>query len=98
MLSNMYCSLHSARVDDFVGALKQLHVDFHWPYPMLSLSALQHVSSGSLSFFCESQCVTLLSACNCVNTVGIHLSHSTFTRHLTVAAEDFLYRLNLDSY
>ena len=40
------CSLHSARVDDFVGALKQLHVDFHWPFPVLSLSALQHVASG----------------------------------------------------
>lgn len=44
----LHCSLHSARVDDFVGALKQLHVDFHWPFPVLSLSALQHVASGLL--------------------------------------------------
>jgi len=50
MLLIMYCSLHSARVDDFVGALKQLHVDFHWPYPVLSLGALQHVSSGFSAF------------------------------------------------
>lgn len=26
----------AARVDDFVGALKQLHSDFNWPYPVLS--------------------------------------------------------------
>jgi len=42
----LHCSLLSARVDDFVAALKQLHVDFHWPFPVLSLSALQHVASG----------------------------------------------------
>lgn len=61
----LHCSLHSARVDDFVAALKQLHVDFHWPFPVLSLSALQHVASG-LSFrpqSCESKCTTLLSTC-----------------------------------
>jgi len=42
----MYSRLQAARVDDFVGALKQLHVDFQWPFPVLSLSALQHVASG----------------------------------------------------
>ena len=47
----MHYRLHAARVDDFVGALKQLHVDFHWPFPVLSLSALQHVASG-LSTLC----------------------------------------------
>jgi len=47
----MLYRLHAARVDDFVGALKQLHVDFHWPFPVLSLSALQHVASG-LSTLC----------------------------------------------
>ena len=26
-----------ARVDDFVAALKQLHMDFTWPYPALFL-------------------------------------------------------------
>ena len=46
LLPCLHCSLLSARVDDFVGALKQLHVDFHWPFPVLSLSALQHVASG----------------------------------------------------
>jgi len=45
----LHCRLHAARVDDFVGALKQLHVDFHWPFPVLSLSALQHVASGLLT-------------------------------------------------
>ena len=47
----MHYRLHAALVDDFVGALKQLHVDFHWPFPVLSLSALQHVASG-LSTLC----------------------------------------------
>jgi len=45
----LHFSLLSARVDDFIGALKQLHVDFHWPFPVLSLSALQHVASGMLN-------------------------------------------------
>ncbi|KAJ9595098.1 hypothetical protein L9F63_013624, partial [Diploptera punctata] len=39
-----------ARVDDFVAALKQLHVDFTWPYPALSLPVsyyLQRKASAS---------------------------------------------------
>lgn len=37
--------LRSAKVEDFVSALKKLHDDFRWPLPILSLSALRHISS-----------------------------------------------------
>lgn len=37
--------LRSAKIDDFVSALKKLHEDFHWPLPILSLGALRHISS-----------------------------------------------------
>jgi len=87
----LHCSLHAARVDDFVGALKQLHVDFHWPFPVLSLSALQHVASGLLTLHVmgsQAECVTLLctsvlsesSTFTC--TVKLHHNGLSYNRYL----------------
>jgi len=43
-----------ARVDDFVAALKQLHLDFVWPYPVLARPVsyyLQQKTSASGTVF-----------------------------------------------
>ena len=36
-----------------MSALKKLHEDFHWPLPILSLSALRHISSGTANFYLD---------------------------------------------
>lgn len=46
----MLHSSHSARVNDYVSALKQLHMDFRWPLPIISLGALKRISSGKRAF------------------------------------------------
>lgn len=50
------CRLRSAKVEDFVSALKKLHEDFRWPLPILSLSALRHISSGTANTIQASSC------------------------------------------
>jgi hypothetical protein len=52
-----------ARVDDFVAALKQLHLDFLWPYPVLSHPVsyyLQQKTSASGMVFMKSLCYVQL--------------------------------------
>lgn len=36
----------AARVDDFVKALKQLHEDFNWPYPVHADLISKNLSNG----------------------------------------------------
>jgi len=48
-----------ARVDDFVAALKQLHLDFVWPYPVLCHPVsyyLQRKTSASGTAFMKISC------------------------------------------
>ncbi|ELT93270.1 hypothetical protein CAPTEDRAFT_227272 [Capitella teleta] len=44
--------VRAARVEDFVAALKRLHEDFLWPMPVLTLGALQRISSTT-SLSCQ---------------------------------------------
>lgn len=45
----------AARVEDFVGALKHLHSDFNWPYPVVNHSGIfpwqRKMSSTSGNYF-----------------------------------------------
>ena len=40
--------LRAAKVDDFVKALKQLHKDFEWPLPIVTLHTLRRMASGNV--------------------------------------------------
>ena len=40
------CRVRSAKVEDFVVALKDLHQQFHWPLPILSPAAFQQLKHG----------------------------------------------------
>ena len=42
------CRVRAARVEDFVTALKKLHEDFHWPYPIVPLNSLHRMASGRI--------------------------------------------------
>ncbi|VDP17804.1 unnamed protein product [Soboliphyme baturini] len=35
---------NSARVSNFPAALRQMHLDFHWPYPVSTSSVIEHVN------------------------------------------------------
>ncbi len=44
--SSCRCRIRAARVEDFVSALKRLHEDFSWPYPIVPLNSLHRMASG----------------------------------------------------
>lgn len=39
----LFCRLRSAKVTDFVSALRDLHHQFEWPLPILTLTTFQQL-------------------------------------------------------
>ena len=39
----------AARIDNFVLALKRLHAEFHWPYPLLLSSVLASITNTTIT-------------------------------------------------
>ena len=51
-LSAVCLHLHfcrAARIDNFVLALKRLHAEFHWPYPLLLSSVLASITNTAIT-------------------------------------------------
>ena len=60
------CRVRSAKVEDFVVALKDLHQQFHWPLPILSPAAFQQLKHGiGGRGYCLCVCVIFV-VCVCV--------------------------------
>ena len=59
------CRVRSAKVEDFVVALRDLHQQFHWPLPILSPAAYQQLkhSMGGRNVVCP---VHVYGECVCV--------------------------------
>lgn len=64
------CRLRAAKVEDFVTALRDLHHQFQWPFPLLSLSAYQQLKKKT----CMSSHNTL-DMCSSLDYYSIVYSH-----------------------
>ena len=67
------CRVRSAKVEDFVVALRDLHQQFHWPLPILSPAAYQQLkhSVGGRNVVCP--CMCMVSVCVCTYGVCVYM-------------------------